>query len=205
MNRWARTLILVLLFGCGLTAQQLPSAKPESVGVSADRLERLHRGMQGFVDAKDAAGIVTLVAREGKLVDVHAVGFQDVESKKPMRMDAIFRIASMSKPITSVAVMMLYEDGKLQLTDPVSKYIPSFKNQRVLRSGASDTSASDPVRRDITIRDLLTHRAGLSYGFLDVSPVGNMYRSTGVSDGLTVTPGTIAENVDRLAAIPLVS
>ena len=205
MNRWARTLILVLLFGCGLTAQQLPSAKPESVGVSADRLERLHRGMQGFVDAKDAAGIVTLVAREGKLVDVHAVGFQDVESKKPMRIDAIFRIASMSKPITSVAVMMLYEDGKLQLTDPVSKYIPSFKNQRVLRSGASDTSASDPVRRDITIRDLLTHRAGLSYGFLDVSPVGNMYRSTGVSDGLTVTPGTIAENVDRLAAIPLVS
>lgn len=203
MKRWAQPLILVLLFGCGLAAQQLPTGTPESVGVSTERLERMHRGMQAFVDRHEAGGIVTLVAREGKAIDVHAVGFQDVESKKPMRADAIFRIASMSKPITSAAVMMLYEEGKLLLTDPVSKYIPSFKNQRVVsRAGAPATEA---VRSEITIRDLLTHRSGLSYGFLDAGPVGNAYRGAGVSDGLTVTAGTIGENIDRLAAAPLLS
>jgi CubicO group peptidase (beta-lactamase class C family) len=117
-----------------------------------------------------------------------------------MRTDTIFRIASMSKPITSVAIMMLYEDGKLLLTDPVSRFIPAFKNGRVAKGGGTE-----PARRQISIRDLLTHRAGLSYGFFDGGPVGNAYRSTGVSDGLTVTTGTLAENIDKLAAAPLVS
>ena len=200
MKRCAHALTLLVLLGCGLAAQQLPTAPPPSVGISTERLERMHRGMQAFVDRREVAGIVTLVARDGKIVDVHAVGFQDVESKTPMRADTIFRIASMSKPITSVAVMMLYEEGKLLLTDPIAKYIPSFKNQRV----ATGTS-TEPARRDISIRDLLSHRSGLSYGFLDEGPVGNAYRATRVSDGLTVTSGTIAENVDRLAAAPLVS
>ena len=200
MKRCARALTLLVLLGCGLAAQQLPTAPPPSVGISTERLERMHRGRQAFVDRREVAGIVTLVARDGKIVDVHAVGFQDVESKTPMRADTIFRIASMSKPITSVAVMMLYEEGKLLLTDPIAKYIPSFKNQRV----ATGTS-TEPARRDISIRDLLSHRSGLSYGFLDEGPVGNAYRATRVSDGLTVTSGTIAENVDRLAAAPLVS
>src|SRR5438093_3687533 len=151
MERGGHALVHLVVRGRGLAAQQLPTAPPASVGISSERLERMHRGMQAFVDRREVAGIVTLVAREGKIVDLHAVGFQDVESKRPMRTDTIFRIASMSKPITSVAVMMLYEDGKLQLTDSVSKYIPSFKNQRVLRAGASDTTATDPVRRDITI------------------------------------------------------
>src|SRR5712692_4399957 len=157
MKRWTQIFVLVLLFGWGLGAQQppapLPTTAPESVGISSDRLDRLHRGMQAFVDRHEAGGIVTLVAREGKLIDVHAVGFQDVESKKPMRADAIFRIASMSKPITSVAVMMLYEEGKLLLTDPVSKFIPAFKNMRVV--GEAGTLV--PARREITIRDLLSH------------------------------------------------
>jgi CubicO group peptidase (beta-lactamase class C family) len=122
-----------------------------------------------------------------------------------MRADTIFRIASMSKPITSVAVMMLYEEGKLQLTDPLSRYIPAFKNQRVVSGTDGGTVSFTPARRDITIRDLLTHRSGLSYGFLDGGPVGAAYRSAGISDGLTVTPGTIAENVDKLAAAPLLS
>jgi CubicO group peptidase (beta-lactamase class C family) len=214
MKRWMQTSVLVLLVGWGLGARQplgaqqpqpLPSAAPESVGISAERLERMHRGMQGFVDRHEAGGIVTLVAREGKVVDLQAVGFQDVESNKPMRTDTIFRIASMSKPITSVAVMMLYEEGKLQLTDPISKYLPVFKNQRVVSGAEASAVNTVPVRRDITIRDLLTHRSGLSYGFLDNGPVGAAYRASGVSDGLTVTPGTIAENVDKLAATPLLS
>jgi CubicO group peptidase (beta-lactamase class C family) len=155
------------------------------------------------VDRHEAGGIVTLVAREGRVVDVYAAGFQDVDSRRPMRPDTIFRIASMSKAITSVGVMMLYEEGKLQLTDPISKYIPAFKGQRVAASAQG--GAPTPARRDITIRDLLTHRSGLTYGFLDNGAVGSAYRSAGISDGLTVTPGTIADNIEKLAAAPLVS
>jgi CubicO group peptidase (beta-lactamase class C family) len=205
MKRWASALIVAVLLACGISAQQLPTAPPESVGISTERLDRMHRGMQGFIDRREAGGVVTLIAREGKVVDVRAYGFQDVESKKPMRADTIFRIASMSKPITSVAVMMLYEDGKLLLTDPISKYIPSFKNQTVVAKSEGGATSTEPAKRPITVRDLLTHRAGLSYGFLDSGPVGDSYRKTGVSDGLTVTAGTIAENVDRLAAAPLLS
>jgi CubicO group peptidase (beta-lactamase class C family) len=157
--------------------------------------------MQGFVDRREAGGIVTLIAREGKVVDVHATGFQDVESKTAMRAETIFRIASMTKPITSVAVMMLYEEGRLQLTDPVARFIPAFKSQQVL----DDSGAMVPARRGVTIRDLLSHRSGLSYGFLNNGPVGTAYRSAGVTDGLTLMPVTLAEAIDKLAAQPLMS
>ncbi len=177
------------------------TATPESVGLSSDRLDRMHRGMQAFVDRKEAGGIVTLVAREGKVVDVHAVGFQDVESATPMKPDTIFRIASMSKPITSVAVMVLYEEGRLLLNDPVSKYIPAFRTMRVV----AESGATAPAVRQITIRDLLSHRSGISYGFLNSGPVGAAYRAAGVTDGLTVTTMTLAEGIDKLAAQPLMS
>ena len=216
MKTWLRTLAgVALLAASGIAARpfaQTPAARPqgaasaaagapESVGLSTERLERLHRGMQGFVDRHEAAGIVTLVAREGKVVDVHASGFQDVESRTPMRPDTIFRIASMSKPITSVAVMMLFEEGKLQLTDPVSRYIPAFRSMRVAAADGSTT----PATRQITIRDLLSHRSGLSYGFLNGGPVGAAYRKEGVTDGLTTTTMTLAEGIDKLAAQPLMS
>jgi CubicO group peptidase (beta-lactamase class C family) len=204
MRRFARALVLVALFGSVLTAQQLPTAAPESVGISSERLDRMHKNMQAFVDRHEAGGIVTLVAREGKVVDLQTFGFQDVGARKPMRTDTIFRIASMSKAITTVGVMMLYEEGKLSLTDPVSKFIPSFKNQKVISVAPNGTVTTVPAQRDITIRDLLTHRSGLSYGFANNGPVGDAYRKGGVSDGLTVTQGTLAENIDRLAAAPLV-
>src|SRR6202049_593227 len=147
MRMWARSLVLILLIGCIPAAQQAPpprlapAAGPESVGISSERLGRLHRGMQAFVDRREAGGIVTLLGRNGKVVNVNASGFQDVESHTPMRTDTIFRIASMSKPITSVAVMMLYEEGKLLLTDPVSRFIPAFKGQRVIAEGGSTVPA----------------------------------------------------------------
>src|SRR5690349_4212672 len=125
-----------------LLAQHLPSASPSSVGFNADRLERLHRGMQALIDRHEVGGIVTLLARDGKLADLRAYGWQDVDAKKPMTTDTIFRIASMTKPITSVAVMMLYEEGRLQLTDPVSKYIPSFRDMKVLTRG---TNGGEPT------------------------------------------------------------
>jgi CubicO group peptidase (beta-lactamase class C family) len=206
---WARSFVLILfvLVGYMPAAQQAtapkpaPVAQPESVGMSSERIGRLHRGMQAFVDHHEAGGIVTLIARDGKVVDVNASGFQDVESRTAMRTDTIFRIASMSKPITSVAVMMLYEEGKLLITDPVSRFIPAFKGQRVTAEGGSTV----PARRDITIRDLLTHRSGLSYGFLDGGPVGNAYRKEGVTDGLTLTSLTLEQGIDKLAAQPLLA
>jgi CubicO group peptidase (beta-lactamase class C family) len=221
MKTWARTLALVLLAGhIGIAQQAAPrpgtqapaaasrpqtalaAATPESVGISSARLDALHKGMQAYVDRHEAGGIVTLIARDGKVVDVHAAGFQDVESHKPMQTDTIFRIASMSKPITSVAIMMLVEDGKLLLTDPVSKFIPAFKGQRVIATGA-DGGTTVAARRDITIRDLLAHRSGLSYGFLNNGPVGDAYRKGGVTDGLEATSMTLQEGIDKLAAQPL--
>ena len=168
-----RTLVLIALAGFVVSAQQPAvappaAATPASVGISAERLTRLHAGMQGFIDRKEAGGIVTLIARDGKVVDVHASGFQDVESKTPMRTDTLFRIASMTKPVTSVAVMMLYEEGRLQLSDPVSKFIPAFKSSRVLEGAVPEPVAA---RRAITIRDLLSHRSGLTYGFINGGPV----------------------------------
>jgi CubicO group peptidase (beta-lactamase class C family) len=160
--------------------------------------------MQGFVDRKEAAGIVTLIAREGKTVDLHAVGFADIEKNVPMKTDSIFRIASMTKPVTSVAVMMLFEEGKLFLTDPVSKFIPAFKGSTVIE-GAGPEAKSGPARRAITIRDLLTHRSGITYGFINGGVIGTGYRKNGVTDGLTSTTVTLEENINKLAAEPLVS
>lgn len=202
-----RTLVLIALAGLVVSAQQPAvappaAATPASVGVSAERLARLHAGMQGFIDRKEAGGIVTLIARAGKVVDVHASGFQDVAAKTPMRTDTMFRIASMTKPVTSIALMMLYEEGKLLLTDPVSKFIPAFKSSRVLEGAAE---APVPARRGINLRDLLSHRSGLTYGFLNGGPVGSGYRKNGVTDGLTVTSMTLAEAIDKLAAEPLIS
>ena len=207
-----RVLAVALLTGWTITAQQAPAVSPatasrattaEAAGISAGRLERLHQGMQALVDRREAAGIVTLIARHGKVVDVHASGYRDLESRAPMRADSIFRIASMTKPITSVAVMMLYEEGKLLLTDPVWKFIPSFKDQRVLPADSSGGAA--PAARASTIRDLLSHRSGLTYGFLNGGAVGNGYRTRGVTDGLTTTTMTLAEAIDKLAAESLVS
>jgi len=206
-----RTLVLIALAGYVVSAQQAatPTAAPASVtvapasvGVSAERLGRLHTGMQGLIDRKEAGGIVTLIARDGKTVDVHASGFQDVAAKTPMRTDTMFRIASMTKPVTSVALMMLYEEGKVLLTDPVSKFIPAFKSSRVLE-GAAETPV--PARRGINLRDLLSHRSGITYGFINGGPVGGGYRKNGVADGLAGTSMTLAEAIDKLAAEPLIS
>lgn len=156
--------------------------------------------MQAFVDRKEVGGIVTLVAREGKTIDLHATGYADVEKSVAMKTDAIFRIASMTKPVTSVAIMMLFEENKLFLTDPVSKFIPAFKSMAVLEDGKPVAA-----RRAITIRDLLTHRSGITYGFLNGGAVGAGYRKNGVIDGLTTTTMTLEENINKLGAEPLIS
>ena len=212
MRHLIRVLLVVALAGQTLAAQRaavpatrpagtsMPTASPESVGMSSERLGRLHQRMQAYVDNREAGGIVTLVAREGKVVDVHASGFQDVESRTAMKTDTIFRIASMSKPITSTAIMMLVEEGKILLTDPVSKFIPAFRGPKVIAEGGTTV----PARREITIRDLLSHRSGITYGFINGGPVGDGYRRDGVPDGLTTTTLTLQEGIDLLAKQPLI-
>ena len=199
----ALLVVLTIALAATTLAQQsatAPKPAPESVGMSSERLARMHAAMQQFVDRKEVAGLVTLVERGGKTVDVYSTGEQDVEHHVRMSDATIFRIASMSKPITAVAIMMLYEEGRFQLTDPVSRFIPAFRDTKVV--SADGTTAT---RRQITIRDLLTHRSGLSYGFIDRGPVGEAYRNAGVPDGLSTFDGSLAEAIDKLAAQPLVS
>ncbi len=182
------------------------AAKPEDVGLSSERLDRIVSAIQRSVDEGRIAGGVSLVARHGKIVYFKAVGMADRESKKPMRTDAIFRICSMSKPITSVAVMMLYEEGRFTLNEPVSDFIPEFKNMQVLdppwpQDRTSPPGATVPAKRPITIRYLLTHTSGLTYQW---NPrLGKAYIEAGIGAGLLQQPGTIGEAVKKLAGIPL--
>src|SRR3954469_12961215 len=182
-------------------AQDLPSAKPESVGLSSDRLERIATAVQHNIDDKRIAGAVTLVVRHGKVAWFKAQGMSDREAAKAMPTDAMFRICSMTKPITSVAVMMLYEEGKFLLDDPVSKYLPEFKNPKVLMKPPQGEPYTIPATKEITIRDLLRHTSGLTYNWNE--DLGPMYEKANVASGLLQYEGTIGDNVKSLAGLPL--
>jgi len=153
-------------------AAETATAKPEDVGLSSERLGRITEMMKRHIAAGEISGGVTLVARHGRIAHLEAAGVTDIESKKPMTKDAVFRIASMTKPVTGVAIMMMMEEGKLRITDPVSKYIPSFKDLRVAveqpRRGAAAVDQPTPIKyytvpaeRETTIRDLLPPTSGL--------------------------------------------
>jgi len=191
---------ILLLHLCAV-AQDLPAAKPESVGLSAERLDRIATVVQHDIDDKRIAGAVTLVVRRGHVAWFKAQGMMDREANKPMPTDAMFRICSMSKPITSVAVMMLYEEGKFLLDDPVSKYLPEFKNPKVLVKPASGEPYTIPATKEITIRDLLRHTSGLTYNWN--TDLGPMYEKANVASGLLQYDGTIGDSVKQLAGLPL--
>ena len=177
-------------------AQGLPTAIPEDVGVSTKRLKRIRSFLQGYYNSGEVSGFLTVVARRGKIVHFETIGMQDVENNKPVEPDTIFRIYSMSKPITSVAVMMLYEEGHFQLGTPVSRFIPEFKNMKVYN--ADQTEILD-AQKPITIKHLLMHTAGLTYGWGD-KPVDERYKEAQIFE-----PGTtLADMVKKLGDIPLV-
>ena len=182
-------------------AQELPTTKPEAVGLSSERLERISNVVQKDIDDKKIAGAVTLVVRHGKVAWFKAQGMADRENSKPMATDALFRICSMTKPITSTAVMMLYEEGKFLLDDPVSKYLPEFKNPKVLVKPASGEPYAIPAIKEITIRDLLRHTSGITYQWN--ADLGPMYEKANVASGLMQYDGTIGDSVKNLAAVPL--
>ena len=176
--------------------------QPESVGLSKQRLERLTRHLeQRYVGPGKIAGCLTLVARQGEVAHLEAQGLMDRERQKPMAEDTIFRIYSMTKPIISVALMMLYEEGHFELSTPVHKFIPEWKNLRVYRQGRYPNFLSVPTDRDMTIRDLLTHMSGLTYGFMERTNVDAAYRRAKV--GREDPGGTLRQMIEKLAEIPL--
>ena len=177
----------------------LARVAPEAVGLSSERLERLSAAMQGLVDEGRLAGITTLIARHGKVAHFGTFGAQDMEAAKPMAEDAIFRIYSMTKPITSVALMLLYEEGRFRLSDPVEKFIPEFKDLPVAVGEDENGIITEPADHPMTIRELMSHTAGLSYGIFSESPVDKLYR-----DAEILHPdSTLRDMIEDLAAIPL--
>src|SRR5688572_4719591 len=203
---------IVALMGLPLAAGTIPVAKPEEVGLSSERLQRIGEAVQRHIDAGNVSGAVTLVARKGRIAHFEARGMMDLESKRPMPKDGMFRLASMSKPITGVAIMMLVEEGKIRLNDPVSRFIPEFANlnkvavarpgaqgppQQGRQGGAAPPPQYDLVSasRQITIADLLKHGSGLVSGGL------------GAGDAQRLAPrtptDTLATYIPKLAAVPL--
>ena len=182
----------------GLAAKGLAAARPEAVGLSSERLERLRRGIGAYVEEGKLPGAIVAVARRGRLAYFEPLGLMDVEAAIPMRGDAIFRIYSMTKPITGVAVMILYEEGRFRLTDPVSKVLPELADLRVYAGGLGASLRTEPAR-EMTIKHLLTHTSGLAYG--DTEPgVPEMY---GAAD-LWTAP-SLEDFIARLAALPLIA
>ena len=206
MMKMKATILAALL--CLLTvafaeAQSLPTAKPEQVGLSSERLNRLTAMLKADVDKGVIPGAVVLVARHGKVALFEAVGVRNPETKAPMTKDSIFRIYSMSKPITSVVAMMLFEEGKFGLAEPVSKYIPQLGGLKVgvEKPDASGKPALElvPAQRDMTIHDLFRHTSGLTYGFFGPGLVKKMYVDGKVWNDYPSN----TELIDRLAKLPL--
>jgi CubicO group peptidase (beta-lactamase class C family) len=176
--------------------------EPEAVGLSTERLSRIDKVMERHIAQQKIAGGVTLLARHGKVAHLGTYGMMDVETGKPMTPDTIFRIASMTKPITSIAVMMLYEEGHFRLHEPVSKFIPAFKEMLVLpQEDAEDSASPVPATQQITTWNLLTHTSGLTYHWNE--RLGPQYNDAGITHGLLQDESTLEEKMKVLATIPL--
>jgi CubicO group peptidase (beta-lactamase class C family) len=202
--RLIKKFTLCFLLTCCLPAifvgHELPIASPEQVGLSAEKLQDARSALQKLIDKKHIAGGIVVVARRGKVVQFEACGMMDIEDEKPMRQDTIFRIYSMTKPITSVAAMMLYEQGKIKLEDPVSEYIPEFKRLDVVADPDAEQVTTVPARREMTVRDLMRHTSGLTYGIFGDTNIDKLYRkSVSLAGGKT----TLKTMTKKLAKIPL--
>ena len=183
----------------------LVEAKASEVGVSEERLARIDTMCLNAIEDGDLPGVVALVARNGKIVYHKAFGTSDAKSKRKLQKDDIFRMASQTKAITATAVMMLWEEGKFKLDDPISKYIPEFKNPQVLDSVLADgTLLTKPADKEISIRHLLTHTSGIGYGVIDGDEkFKKIYEDAGIIDLFTTQEITIADNIKKLATLPL--
>ncbi|MEG9861702.1 MAG: serine hydrolase domain-containing protein [Parvularculales bacterium] len=182
-----------------LLAEQ--TASPEETGLSAERLDRIPQFFSNYINKGKLAGLSILIARDEQVAHLSCQGVKDTTTTDPIKPDTIFRIYSMTKPITSLALMMLFEEGRFLLEHPVSRYIPSFANCRVWKSGTNMIHATEPALREITILDLMTHTSGLTYDFMNWHPVDRLYRRNGItSANPDMTSGEMAE---RVTEIPL--
>jgi CubicO group peptidase (beta-lactamase class C family) len=190
-----RKTVCLLLLSLSLSsgAAELEFANPESVGFSSERLGKINEFVRRDIDDGKLVGVVTMVARDGKIVHYESSGTYGLDNERPIDKDALFRIYSMTKPITTVAMMMLYEEGRFQLGDPVVKYLPEFENQKVLKDG----ELVDP-QSPMTIEQLMSHSAGLAYGFYDDNPVDLAYQDAGLSES-----ADLDDFIARLADLPL--
>lgn len=209
-----RTIALVALSALSLYSQTgtkqapplLSAAAPESVGMYSERLNRLDGVLQSYIDKGAFPGVAAIVVRNGKIVYYKAFGKADLETNKPLSKDAIYRIASMTKAITSLAVMMLHEEGKIMLDDPISKYIPEFAKPVVLdKFNAKDsTYTTVPAKREISVRHLLSHTSGINYNVIGSDEsIKAIYAKAGILDAFTTEKITIGENIKKLAKLPL--
>lgn len=189
----------------GKNSPPLSEAMPVSVGISTERLARIDAMCQEAIAKGQVPGLVALVARNGKIVFHKAYGFADVGAKRTMKRDDIFRIASQTKAITSTAVMMLWEEGKFRMDDPISKYIPEFENAQILDTLFEDgTYRTKPAKQQITIRHLITHTSGIGYGVIDGDErFKKIYHDAGITDLFTTEKISIGESVKKLARLPL--
>jgi len=146
-------------------------------GFSAEKLAQIPPALQGVVDAGDLSGFVTLIWRKGEIAQVNVLGQRDIAAEAPMTRDTLFRIASMTKPVTSVAALMLMEEGKLRLEDPVSRWLPELADMQVLEEPTGPLNKTYPAPREITVEDLMTHRAGLAYGFTSIGPIAHAHEA----------------------------
>ncbi len=178
-------------------AREIPTVAPEKEGFSAERLARLNAKMHSYVDQGSTAGVITLIARHGRIIHFDAYGKADIESGTPMQANSLFRMYSMTKPVTSTALLMLYEEGKFQLDDPLDKYFPEFKDLKVYVSGSGDQMKVEPPNRKPTVRDIMRHTGGFGYGSGQTA-VDKLYKEAKVSGA------DLQEMVARLAKIPLV-
>jgi CubicO group peptidase (beta-lactamase class C family) len=174
------------------------AATPEAVGFDAARLKRLDDYMAGVVASGRVPGMTTLLMRHGKVVEFKTYGKASLETGAPMTKDSIFRVYSMSKPITGVAMMILFEEGKWRLDDPVTRYVPEFKDLKVMTMDAAGNTVLEPMRRPPTMREIMSHTAGFGYGLGDTHPVDRMYR-----DKRVLAANGLQEMIDRTAQIPL--
>ena len=176
--------------------------KPRDLGFDPKRLDRIPEFFSSYVDQGKLPGLAMLVARHGEVAHFSWQGQRYREEELPVEPDTIFRIYSMTKPICSLALMMLHEEGRFELTHEVSRYLPEFKDVAVWDGGSVEEFKTRPAAREITVRDLLTHTSGLTYGFMQVHPVDALYRKAGLNGGFT-DKISLAESMTRLAEIPL--
>lgn len=205
--RLSIALLLVCLFHCAFpqTKTLTPAAKPEDVGLLSERLSRIDKMIDEFIASKRIPGAVVLIARNGKIAYHKAYGVADVETRTPLKKDDIFRIASQSKAIASLAVMMLWEEGKFSLDDPLSKYIPEYKNPQVLAtfSMADSSYTTQPGKGEITIRQLLTHTSGIDYAAIGSPEFKAIYAKAGIPSGIGTHDAVLSEKMKALGKLPL--